>query len=215
MTENLYEAQYDLTKKSKLKKFYDSYKILIISALSIIVVLFVSFNLYLDKKEKKGILIAENYFKAKVYLETERKNEAKILLKELVFSDNSTYSTLSLFLLINENLITDPDEISSMFDHLIKNNKFDEEYKKLLTYKKTLLNSNNLNEEEMLKSLKPLLNQDSIWKPHALILLGDYFTSKGQFVKAIEFYQEIFSIKNLSNEIYNYTRSQLILISNE
>ena len=27
MAENLFEAQYDVTKKSRLKKFYDSYKI--------------------------------------------------------------------------------------------------------------------------------------------------------------------------------------------
>ena len=54
MTENL-EVQYDITKKSKFKKFYESNKVLIYSFTSIIVILFIIFNLYLDNKEKKKI----------------------------------------------------------------------------------------------------------------------------------------------------------------
>jgi len=67
----------------------------------------------------------------------------------------------------------------------------------------------------MLMSIKPLLNTDTFWKPHGLLLLGDYFLSKGEYIKAIEFYQKIFTIKNLQKDFYYYASSQLALIANE
>ena len=54
-----------------------------------------------------------------------------------------------------------------------------------------------------------------MWKPHALLLLGDYFMSKKENIKAIEFYQKIFSIPNLQKNLYDRAKSQLDLISNE
>ena len=36
MPENLFEAQYDISKKSKLKRFYDTNKVLIISSVLIV-----------------------------------------------------------------------------------------------------------------------------------------------------------------------------------
>ena len=58
MTENLFEAQYNITKKSKLKKFYDSNKILIYSSILIVIIFFVSLGLYLENKERKRILLS-------------------------------------------------------------------------------------------------------------------------------------------------------------
>jgi len=60
MAENLFETQYDLTKKSKLQKFYDSYKIVIFSFVLVLVVLYASFGYYLKSKENKKILLSEN-----------------------------------------------------------------------------------------------------------------------------------------------------------
>jgi hypothetical protein len=53
MTENLFNAEYDVTKKSKLRKFYDSKKILIYSFIFSIFVIFVVTSLYFENKEKK------------------------------------------------------------------------------------------------------------------------------------------------------------------
>ena len=39
--------------------------------------------------------------------------------------------------------------------------------------------------------------------------------SKEEYIKAIEFYQEIFTINNLDKDLYNHARSQLAIISNE
>ena len=39
--------------------------------------------------------------------------------------------------------------------------------------------------------------------------------SKGENIKAIEFYQKIFTMNNLHKDLYNHARSQLTIISNE
>ena len=215
MAENLFEAQYDVTKKSKLKRFYESNKIFIFSFIFIVIIFFGSFSFYLENKEKKKVLLSENYLQAKIFLKKGDKNKAINLLKEVIFANDPTYSSLCLFLIMNQNLITDYKELSNLFDHLLENNKFPREVRNLLIYKKALLNSNFVNESELLESIRPLLNTETLWKPHGLLLLGDYFVSKGEHIKAIEFYQKIFTIKNLQKDFYNYARSQLAIIANE
>ena len=95
----------------------------------------------------------------------------------------------------------------------MENNKFEKELRNLLIYKKALFISNSIIESELLETIKPLLNTDTLWKPHALLLLGDYFMSKGENIKAIEFYQQILSINNLHKDFYNQAKSQLVIIT--
>jgi len=215
MTENLFEAKYDVTKKSKLKIIYDKYKILIFSVTFVVLITFGAFSLYIENKEKKRILMSEDYLMAKIYLEKNKKIEATNILKKIVLKNDSTYSPLSFFLLMNQDLITDNKEIIKLFDHLIENNKHPKEIRDLLIYKKMLFQSNFAEELEMLEYLKPILNEGNLWKPHGLMLLGDYFYSKGESIKAIEYYKELLNIKNLHKNIYTHANSQLAIISNE
>ena len=67
----------------------------------------------------------------------------------------------------------------------------------------------------MLDNIKPLLKDGNIWKPHALLLLGDYFASKNENLKAKEFYTEILTIKNLQKNIYDQVISKLSYVTNE
>ena len=215
MAENLFEAQYDLTKKSRIKKFYESNKIFIFSFILILIILFGSFSFYLENQERKKILLSENYIQAKIYLENGNKNEALNTLKKVIFANDSTYSTLSFFLILNQNLISDYKEISALYDHLLENNNFEKELRNLLIYKKSLFSSNSVSETELLETVKPLLNTDTLWKPHALLLLGDYFISKGENIKAREFYQQILSMNNLHKDLYDQAKSQLVIINHE
>ena len=215
MTENLFEAQYNVTKKSKLKRFYESYKILIFSFIFILAIFLGSFSFYLENKEKKKILLSENYVQAKIYLENGNKNKAISILKKVIFANDPTYSTLCFFLILNQNLVTDYRELSILFDHLLDNNKFEKEVKNLLIYKKALFNSNFISESEFLDNIKPLLNTETLWKPHALLLIGDYFASKKEYIKAKEFYSQIFSIKDLQKDFYDQARSKLVFIAND
>ena len=102
-----------------------------------------------------------------------------------------------------------------MFDHLLENNKFENEVRNLLIYKKALFNSNFVNEAELLEGIKPLLNKETLWKPHALLLLGNYFVSKKEYLKAKEFYTQILSTNNLQKDLYDQAVSQLTLITND
>ena len=215
MAENLFETGYDITKKSKLKKIYESYRILIFSVILIFIISLGAFNYYLETIKKKKILLSENYFQAKIYLETGYKNEAINLLRELIFANDRTYSTLSFFLMLNQDLISDYEEISSLFDHLLINNKYKEEEKNLLIYKKILFNSNFANETKLLEDSKLLLNTNTLWKPHVLLLLGDYFVSKNENLKATEFYTQILSINNLHKDLYDQAKLKLESISND
>ena len=215
MNENLFETQYDVTKKSKLKKFYEVNKILIFSVILILIIAIASVSFYSEAKEKKKILLSDNYLAAKVYLENGDRNKVKNILKTIIFANDSTYSTLSLFLILNENLIVDQGELSNLFDHVLENNKFEKEVKNLIIFKKALFQSNFVSELELLDAVKPLINTETVWKPHALLLLGDYFASKKEYLKAKEFYVQILSLKNLHKELYNHARSQLIFITND
>ena len=215
MNENLFEAQYDVTKKSKIKRFYESNKNLIFSFILILIISLASITYYYNSQEKKKILLSEKFVRAKIYLENDRRSEATDLLKSVINANDSTYSTLSLFLLLNQNLITDYDEISILFNQLFENNSFKKEIRDLLIYKKTLLDLSHLNESEILGQIKPLLMKNSIWKSQALLLMGDYYFSNKEYLKAKEFYIKIFSIKNLQRDIYERAKFQLASINNE
>jgi len=214
MEDNLFEARYDLTKKSKLRRFYESNKILIYVSVFLVLILFGFLSYFLESKEKKRIVLSENYVQSKIYLESGDNKKALDLLKSIILANDATYSTLSLFMILNQNLLDNHNEISDLFDHLLSNNKYEKEIRNLLIYKKALYNSNYMNESELLEETKSLVNKDSIWKPYALLLLGDYFISKKEYRKAKDFYTQILSINNLQKEIYDQAKYQLKHIAN-
>jgi len=210
---DIIEAQYDVTKKSGLKKFYESNKILIFAVIFSILISIVSVGFYLASKEKKNLLLSEKYVQARIYIEKGNKNEATSILKDLIYSNNTTYSALSLFIILDQKLITDNEELLKLFGHLLDNNKFKKEIKNLLIYKKALLKSDFITESELIVEIQPLLNNNSIWKVHAQLLLGDYFASKKEYFKAEQFYMEILSTKDLQKDLFELTKSKLSLIS--
>ena len=216
MPENLFETQYDLTKKTKLREFYESKKILIYSSVLSVIIIIASYAYYLESKEKKKIYLSDNYIQAKVYLERGNKTKAVEILRDVIFSNDPTYSTLSFFMILNENLISSKQEVSNLFDHLLENNKFDKEIRNLLLYKKILYKSNYVEESKMLEEIKPLLNnKESAWRSHALLLLGDFYFSKKEYIKAKDFYSEILSTENLQQDLYNQARSKLVFIADD
>ena len=215
MNENLFETQYNVTKKSKFRRLYDANKLLIFSTLFVLIIASISFSFYTVSREKKQILLADNYMVAIFYLQNNERDKGRKILKEIILANNRTYSTLSLFLILDEDLVDDQKEISNLFDHLLANNKFEQEVKNLIIFKKTLFLSNFANELEMVENAKQLINTNTLWKPHALLLLGDYFSSKKQYLKAKEFYVQILSLQNLNIELYEQARSQLLVITND
>ena len=217
MTENLINIQDKKTINEKITIFYQENKVLIFSILIIIALVVVSFIFYLESKEKRKILLSENYIEAKILIEKGEKDKAKNILEVIVTSNDNTYSALALFLILNENLITDQKKMINLFEHLLKNNKFEEEIRNLITFKKILFQSNFADEFDLIEATRPIINKDSIWKPHALLLLGDYFLSKKQYEKAKDFYKQILTLNNLNSrqEFYEHAKSKLRNIDHE
>ena len=215
MEEKLFETNYDVTKKSKVLKFYEANKILIYSVIFLFVFCIALVTYYSESNKKERTEISNNYISAKIYIQNNKKNEATKILKSIVLSNNETYSTLSLFLILNENLIENKRELINLFDHVLENNKYEKEVENLIVFKKAVLQSDFVDETELLQSIKPLINTNTLWKPHALLLLGDYFVFKKEYLKAKEFYLQILSIKDLNRELYENAELQLSLISND
>lgn len=203
------------TRKEKIKNFFINNKKLLISIIVVLILILFSFFSYQTYKNSHRDWLANKYNSAVIEYENGDKSKVISSMKEIIEDKDSTYSPLALYILIDNNLIDNKDEVNDFFDILIDKTNLELEIKNLLIYKKALLDSNYVSESELLESMKPILNTETIWKPHALLLLGDYFVSKKEYIKAIEFYQKIFTIKNLHNDLYNHARFQLTLITNE
>ena len=215
MNENFLENQLDISKKSKIKIFYNSNKKIIIISFILIIILGFTASVFFDYKKKEKIKISENNINAKILLENKKQDEALKLLKDLIFINDKTYSSLSLFMIINENLIEDTTELNILINHLLSNNNYDTEIKNLLIFKKALLNAEIINESDLLDSLLPIINSNSLWKIHALLLIGDFYVSNSEYTKAKEFYAQILSIKNLNDDVYRAVRSKLEITAND
>jgi len=105
--------------------------------------------------------------------------------------------------------------LSHLFNHVLENNKFKKEIQNLIIFKKALFQSNFVNELELLEAVNPLINTETIWKPHALLLLGNYFASKKEYSKAKEFFAQILSLRGLHKDLYAQARSRLVFITND
>ena len=215
MDENTFQREDYLKKKSKIKEFYDKNKIKVYSFFTLIIFIIIFFNFYIENKKKEQIALSESYIDAKIYIEKGQDEKAIEILKKIAVSKNDTYSVLALFLLLDKNFVQDKKEILDLFDHILDNAKFDKDIKNLIVFKKAIFQSNFVLEDELLKSLKPLLNDETVWKPHALLLLGDFYLSKGEKNKAKEFYNEILSIKDLDKEFYKKASIQIAYTNNE
>ncbi len=215
MDENLYKAEYVVSKGNKINNFYKKNKNYIFISIAVFIAIIGSITFYLESKNEKKVLLASNFIEAKIFIKNNEKNKAKDILKTIVYADDSTYSALSLFIILNEKLIDNKKNLSNMFDHVLKNNKFDKEIKNLIIFKKSLFESDFIKKEELLKNLNPLITEDSLWKPHALFLLGDYFFVKKDLNEAKKYYSQILSLKNLDTNLYEQATMQLAYIANE
>ena len=210
MNENIFKENTNLENKSKFTEFYNKNKLIIFSFLSIVIVFLILLNFYFGNKKKEQLRLSENYISAKIYIENGENEKAIKILKNIIESKNDTYSTLALFLLLDKEFLQDKKEALDLFDYILKNTKFDKDIKNLIIYKKSIFQSNFVKEDQLLESLKPLLNDDTVWKPHALLLLGDFYLFRGQKSKAREFYSEILSLKNIDKEYYKKASMQIV-----
>ena len=100
MADNLFQTQYNLTKKSKLREFYESNKIWIYSTLFAFIIIIGSYSYYKNSKERKKILLSENYIEAKVHFNNGDKTKAVEILRSIIFS-NRLFRIIIYFLFLS------------------------------------------------------------------------------------------------------------------
>ena len=197
------------TRNEKIKNFFIENKKILTSSILALIFFIIGFYCYQIYKEGKKEQISNKYNNA--IIEYQIGNKLKIVesLKEVVNIRDRTYSPLALYFIIDNNLVEDNNEINNLFDILIDKTPLETEVKNLIIYKKALFNADHVKELELLNILNPVINSKSVWKSHALYLLGEFFYSKGEIQKSKDFFQKIVSIENPNSEILINTQRRL------
>ena len=197
------------TRNEKIKNFFLNNKkklIIIFIFLIVFVILFFSYSEY---KKKQRLTISNLYNSTIINFSDATKIKSTETLIEIVNKKDSTYSPLSLYFIIDNNLINEKLKINDLFDILINETSLELEIKNLIIYKKGLFNADESNENELLNILNPLIKSDSVWKSHALYLLAEFFYSKNEKLKSKEFYNQILNLENSNSDILRETQKRL------
>ena len=189
------------TRNEKIKNFFVNNKNKIISGIMILIIIIVgvfSYDKYLINKKKD---ISDSYNSIIIDYSEKTKEKTAISLIEIVNKKDPTYSPLSLYFIIDNNLVSDQSRINSLFDILINDTSLDSEINNLIIYKKALYNADNAQESDLLNMLNPLINSKSVWKSHSLYLMAEYFYANNQKQKAKEFFNQIIALENSNPDI--------------
>ncbi len=188
------------TRIEKIKNFFsNNYKKLIGLLVSILLLLFSYFG-YQEFKKRAKLEIAETYNQITLKeITIENTSDIEQLVK-IIKEKDPIYSALSLYFIIENDLVNDQKKINNFFDIVIKSQK-EKEIKNLIIYKKALYNAEIISENELLDILNPILKSESLWKAHALLLMADYFEHKNNLIKSKDFLEEIVNSKFVNDDI--------------
>ncbi len=197
------------TRNEKIKNFLiNNKKSLIVSIFSVFILLVVFF-IFVEFKQKKKIEISDTYNSIVIQYSENTKENTAYLLENLINKKDSTYSVLSLYFIIDNQLINDKKKINELFDIVINEISLENEIKNLIIYKKALYNANESDENNLLDILKPLINSESVWKSHALYLMAEYFFSKNEKQKSKEFFVQILNLENANQDLKKEAQKRL------
>ncbi len=197
------------TRGEKIRNFFLDNKKKIIIILSIIIVILFSFFFYQDYKARQKEALAKEFNQAVILFDNGNRLEILDTMKKVINSNDATYSPLAFFFLLDNNLIEDNDEINLYFDIIINQTGLTQEIKDLNIFKKALFNSEFVEENELLNILNPLIKSNSVWKSHALYLMGEYYLSKNQKQKSKEFFEQIVRLENINTKIQTKAQRRL------
>ena len=189
------------TRNEKIKNFFKNNYKKIITFFTLVLFGIIGFFALEYFEKKKNLQLSNKYNKA---ITSYKLGQEDLVLKEfeyIINKKNKTYSPLSLFFLIDNNLETSKEKINNYFDKIINEVDLEGEIKNLTIYKKALFISDFANEDELINTLNPIINSESIWKSHSLYLIAEYFFSKGEKQKAKEFFEKILKINNANHKI--------------
>jgi len=197
------------TRNEKIKDFFINNKKIFTVSLSIILILIIGYLSMKEIKEKNKVKLANQFNIAVINFKIDEQETTVNQLTKLIGENDSTYSPLALFFLIDNDLIKSKKEINILFDKTINEIKLDKEIKNLIIYKKALYNADSSEENQLLEILKPITNSNSIWKAQALYLIAEYFYSKDEKQKSKEFFNQILLIENANQDLKTEAQKRL------
>ena len=197
------------TRNEKIKNFLIDNKKTLISSITILIAIIISFYSYQIYLDKKRVQISNKYNSTIIDYQDTNKSITASKLKDIINNKDSTYSPLALYFIIDNNLIDNKNEINSLFDILIDQTPVETEIKNLIIYKKALFNADQINEIELLNILNPLINSKSVWKSHALYLVAEFFYNNGERQKSKDFFEKIVSLENSNSDIITSAKRRL------
>lgn len=189
------------TKIEKFKNFFFNNIKKLIAVTTLILILMFSYFLLLDMKQKKIKRISENYNNLTLNFTESNIEQTNEGLTKIIYKKDKAYSPLALYFMIDNSIEKDSAIINKHFDFIINELGLDENLINLNIYKKALFNGDTADENSLLQILDPLIKNDTIWRSHALYLLGEYFYAKNDKIKAKEFYQNIITDTKSNKEI--------------
>ena len=197
------------TRHEKIKNFFLENKKKIIYVILISLLMIFSFLGYGEFKDAKKKKISNLYNLSIIEYKVNNKEKTFNNLKEIVLEKDPTYSPLSLYFIIDNDLIDDKNKINDLFDILINKTSLEEEIKNLIIYKKALFNADEITENNLLKILNPLINSESVWKSHALYLISEYFYAKDEKQKSKDFFNQLVNLENANQDLLIEARKRL------
>ena len=189
------------TRIEKMKNFFVNYKKQLIVLVVVIVLSLFGFFLYEEYKFGNKEKLANKYNNIITKFEINQKENVSSELKEIINVKDKTYSPLAFYFLLDNEMINSNEEINTYFDILINDLDLDDEIKNLIIFKKGLFNSDFAEENELLNILNPVIKSESMWKPHALYLMAEYYFLKKEKQKSKEFFIQIISLENVNSKI--------------
>ena len=197
------------TRNEKIKNFLLNNKRKIIIFLSLIIIILLCYFGLNELKKKQKLEISNLYNSTIIDYSKNRKKDVLKNLISVINKKDATYSPLSLYFIIDNDLLNENDKINELFNILIDETSLEKEIKNLIIYKKALFNADYISENELLKILKPIINSESIWKAHSLYLVAEYFYSKNEMKKSKEFFDQILIVENPPQDILKETQKRI------
>ena len=199
------------TRKEKLKNFFAKNSKYLIFSISAIIILILAYFVYVEIKSRDHDKIAEKYNNiVNNFNNLQNTEQSTKELIRIIEKKNLTYSPLSLYFILDNDLVSENNEINKYFDIVINISSLEKEIKNLNIYKKAIYNSNFVDEAELVEILRPVTNSDSIWKSHSLFLLADFFYFKNNKAESKKLLNEIINDEDGNQEIKLEAQKKLI-----
>ena len=189
-------------RKEKLKNFFAKNSKYLIFSISAIIILILAYFVYVEIKSRNHNKIAEKYNNiVNNFNNLKNTEQSKKELIRIIEKKNVTYSPLSLYFILDNDLVSENNEVNKYFDIVINISSLEKEIKNLNIYKKAIYNSDFADETELVEILRPVTNSNSIWKSHSLFLLAEFFYFKNNKAESKKLLNEIINDKDGNQEI--------------